>query len=177
MQLRVRDWIFIALDITCVAFLGYVINEMITGEHDAKQIFAIVYIYFMFVIFYLSIRLRFVAQQTWVFRVHIFNFLYSLFTIITGYLELIKSLSDDAGDGLLKTSPVLFVFNMIALVLAHVVFAMYLCCWQIPYARRRSTNPDAPQSDANKFLKFEQLNLRTEKFDNKKMKNDSLCSI
>ncbi len=130
-----KDWVFISMDIACIAVLGYVIHELITGDHNAKEIFAIIYIYLMFVIFYLSIRLRFIPQKTWVFRVHIFNFLYSLFTIITGYLELIRSLSEE-NTGFLNTNKTLFALNMVVLLLAHIVFAMYLCCWQIPYIRR-----------------------------------------
>ena len=60
-----------------------------------------------------------------IYRFHLFNFLFSLFTLVTGYLEVVKSIN---GDGILKASPGFFALHLSSLVCAHLVISIYICC-------------------------------------------------
>lgn len=53
-----------------------------------------------------------------------FNILFSLFTIVTGYLELVRSIK---GEGFLNSNPGFFGMNLLSLISAHVVVTVYMC--------------------------------------------------
>ena len=81
-----------------------------------------------FLALYLTFRLKHCTMRTDVnviYRFHLFNFLFSLFTAVTGYLELVKSIN---GDGMLKNTPIFFVLHLLSLMSAHIVIAVYICC-------------------------------------------------
>lgn len=80
-------------------------------------------------------------------RIHIFNFLYSLFTLATGYLEVMntmKAMYKNKGtvdNNLLA----LFLLELSSLIMAHIVVGVYLCCPKV------SLN-EPPQRNRNREL-------------------------
>lgn len=88
----------------------------------------IIYIYLQLMVLYMTFRVKYcsVDNMNLLYRIHVFNFLYSLFTIATGYVEVARGLV--AGNGLLKSSTGLFICEIISLILAHIVICVYLCC-------------------------------------------------
>lgn len=63
------------------------------------------------------------TQLNLLYRIHIFNFLFSLFTLATGYVELTRNLAKHN-----YSFTALFTMEMVSLAAAHVVLLVYLCC-------------------------------------------------
>lgn len=77
---------------------------------------------------YMTFRVKYctVDNLGLLYRIHIFNFLFSIFTLLSGYIEVIRALI--GSSDLIQSSIGLFVFETLALVLAHVVLSVYVCC-------------------------------------------------
>jgi hypothetical protein len=61
------------------------------------------------------------ASYNLLYRIHVFNFLFSLFTLATGYVELTRTLIKSQGFSALN------IMQLVSLLLAHLVVLMYLC--------------------------------------------------
>lgn len=99
---------------------------------------------------YMTFRAKYctVDNVNLLYRIHIFNFLYSSFTMATGYFEIIRGLV--SGNGVIKSSLTLYLFEVFSLVLSHVVLLVYLCC---PKVSINETLRDAERVDPeNVFL-------------------------
>jgi hypothetical protein len=62
------------------------------------------------------------AQLNLLYRIHVFNFLFSLFTLATGYVDLTRNLVKHSAVNALNT------MEGVSLAGAHVVVLVYLCC-------------------------------------------------
>ncbi len=63
-------------------------------------------------------------------KIHIFNFLYSLFTLATCYIEVMntmKAMYKNKGSVDNSLLP-LFLLEFSSLIMAHIVVGVYLCC-------------------------------------------------
>lgn len=102
-----------------------------------------------FLALYLTFRLKHCTTRVdinVIYRFHLFNFLFSLFTLVTGYLELIKSIN---GDGMLKNTPGFFALHLLSLISAHVVIAVYICCPQTSLQERFIVERGGRNRDGN----------------------------
>jgi hypothetical protein len=61
------------------------------------------------------------------YRIHVFNFIYSLFMMAMGYVELTKAILG-ASDLIKNGHIAMFIFCMLSLILTHVVLSVYMCC-------------------------------------------------
>ena len=128
---RLKSCLLASLDLSVIGlFIMTLILLIIFDLPASKQPFLLLYIYLQLVALYLTFRLRHtnVFNVTVLFRFHLFNFLYSLFTLVNGYLEIIRSVN---GEGLLTSNPWMFGADLGGLVAAHVVIFIYLCCPQV----------------------------------------------
>ena len=116
------------MDLSFVALLVLTIIILIGDYIEDIQPFLIIYMYMQFLALYLTFRLKHCSTRidlNVIYRFHLFNFLFSLFTVVTGYLELIKSIN---GDGMLKANPGFFGLHLLSVLSAHIVIAIYICC-------------------------------------------------
>lgn len=128
---RCRSRVFYVLDVTVfLMFFGTMILMVLSekSKEDGQQSFLMVYIYMQFMVLYLIFRTKYctVDNVSLLYRIHIFNFLFSIFTLLSGYVEVIRAVIGQ--NELVKTCLTLFVFESVALVLAHIVLAVYICC-------------------------------------------------
>ena len=66
-----------------------------------------------FLALYLTFRLKHIRSRldiNVIYRFHLFNFLFSLFTIVTGYLEVVRSIK---GEGFLNGNPGFFGMHLL----------------------------------------------------------------
>lgn len=115
--------------LTFLMFLVTMVIMVATSDNSPnQQPFVIIYIYLQFMVLYMTFRARYCQVQNLnlLYRIHVFNFLYSLFTLATGYVELTRAII--AGGSLLEGKVGLFIFEVFSLISAHVVLGVYLCC-------------------------------------------------
>lgn len=86
------------------------------------------YVYIQLMVTYLTFRTKYCDQthMNLLYRIHVFNFLYSLFLLATGYVQLMSSLVSTQSTANLNLP--LMIFELVSLVLAHIVVMVYLCC-------------------------------------------------
>ncbi|CDW88717.1 ring-h2 finger protein rha1b [Stylonychia lemnae] len=187
MDRKLKRCLLIMLDLFFVGLLALTVVVLIGDFAQDVQPFLIIYMYMQFLALYLTFRLKHCTMRTdinVIYRFHLFNFLFSLFTAVTGYLELVKSIN---GDGMLKHTPTFFGLHLLALMSAHIVIAVYICCPQLSlserfYVRRGRPDPNGAaerliQGDPRThFLSFEQLQLKNQVLDPSILK-DNTCSI
>ena len=73
-----------------------------------------------------------------IYRFHLFNLLFSLFTVVTGYLELVKSFK---GEGMIISNPGFFAVYIFSFLCAHFVIGVYVFCPRLSY-RQSQLNGD-----------------------------------
>jgi hypothetical protein len=81
---------------------------------------------------YLTFRVKYCPQPaqpdpmnsslSLLYRIHVFNFLFSLFTLATGYVEVTRTIVNKGSFS------VLYSLELISLIMAHIVVMVYLCC-------------------------------------------------
>ena len=83
--------------------------------------------YLEFIAFYLCFRLKYCTRISInvLFRLHLFSFLYSIFHLVVGYLEIVQCIS--AGGVCTGSHYSNMVFVLVALACAHVVIVVYTC--------------------------------------------------
>jgi hypothetical protein len=94
----------LAFDLLFLIFLFGSITYMVLKDFMiAKYPFIIAYIYLQYIAIYLTFRLKHcrALNISVLFRFHLFSFLYSIFNLVTGYLEVVRSIN---GDGLVSES-------------------------------------------------------------------------
>jgi len=128
---RCRSRLFYALDVTAfLMFFGTMVLMVLSekNKEEGQQSFLMVYIYMQFMVLYLTFRTKYctVDNVSLLYRIHIFNFLFSIFTLLSGYVEVIRAVIGQ--NELVETRLTLFIFETVALVLAHIVLAVYICC-------------------------------------------------
>ena len=78
---------------------------------------------------YLCFRLKHTTRLSVnaLFRLHLFSFLFSIFNLVTGYLEVIKFFSTDYKSASISDN-IYMVVVFLSLIGAHVVVCVYTCC-------------------------------------------------
>jgi hypothetical protein len=118
----------LTFDLLFLIFLfGSLLLMILKDFMIAKYPFIIAYIYLQYIAFYLTFRLKHcrALHISVLFRFHLFSFLYSIFNLVTGYLEIVRSIN---GDGLISESVRFFMIQISSLVCAHIVVFVYTCC-------------------------------------------------
>lgn len=133
MNLRLKKYLLLFLDILFVALLFVTIFVLVADAIKDVQPFYIIYMYLQFLALYMTFRLRHTSARidvNVIYRFHLFNMLFSLFTVVTGYLELVKSFK---GEGMMAANPGFFVVYLFSFFCAHFVIGVYIFCPRLSY--------------------------------------------
>jgi hypothetical protein len=129
MEVRTKKIIFYSLDLIFAAFLISTITVIIVKQFLVKDYpFMVVYIYLQYVATYLTFRLKhfsFYIRDAIVNRIHIFNFMFSVFNMIIGYVEMADNI--DHGH-IYQPNKGYFFIVLSATICAHIVIMAYLFC-------------------------------------------------
>ncbi len=87
-----RFWILLTLDLTMFCIFGLTIAAVALQLVGGMECVILFYVYLQLLVTYMTFRVRFMENRRGTFRIHMFNFLYSIFTLLTGYYEIIKTI-------------------------------------------------------------------------------------
>jgi hypothetical protein len=147
------------------------------------------YIYIQYIFLYMTLRIKHCTSlsTTLIYRFHLFNFLFSLFDAIMGYIEVIKSLN---GEGLMVENSGYFILELSSLVSAHVVVSIYVCCPGATFTDEMLGRTSRSVIENNRILEeqrerlrqepllpFEELEIQTEQYHSGKSLREGTCSV
>lgn len=98
MDQRKKEKILLGVDLLfLVVFFGSLIGFVVKKYMIEDYPFLLVYIYLVYLALYLTFRLKHCKSMPLpvLYRLHLFNFLFSVFSLITGYIEVIRSIKNE----------------------------------------------------------------------------------